>query len=92
MRSDWTGPVNISSEEMVTINALVELISGIAEKPVVKRNIPGPVSVRGRNSDNRLIRGRLGWAPSAPLAAGLKETCRWIERQLMRNREQTAAE
>ena len=92
MRSNWTGPVNIGSEEMIAINALVDLISEIAEKPVVKRNIPGPVSVRGRNSDNRLIRERLGWAPSAPLAAGLKETYRWIERQLMRNREQIAAE
>jgi len=92
MRSNWTGPVNIGSEEMVTINALVDLISEIAEKPVVKRNIPGPVGVRGRNSDNRLIRERLGWAPSAPLAAGLKKTYRWIERQLMRNRERIAAE
>lgn len=92
MRSNWTGPVNIGSEEMVTINALVDLISEIAEKPVVKRNIPGPVGVRGRTSDNRLIRERLGWAPSAPLAAGLKETYRWIERQLMRDREQIAAE
>ena len=92
MRSDWIGPVNIGSEEMVTINALVDLISGIAEKPVVKRNIPGPVGVRGRNSDNRRIRERLGWAPSAPLAAGLKKTYRWIERQLMRDRDRIAAE
>ena len=92
MRSDWTGPVNIGSEEMISINALVDLISGIADKPVVKRNIPGPVGVRGRNSDNRLIRERLGWAPSAPLAAGLREVYRWIEQQLMRNRKQAAAE
>jgi nucleoside-diphosphate-sugar epimerase len=92
MRSNWTGPVNIGSEEMVSISALVDLISELAEKPVVKRNIPGPVGVRGRNSDNRLIREMLGWAPSAPLAAGLKETYRWIEQQLMRNKKQIAAE
>ncbi len=81
-RSDWTGPVNIGSEEMVSINELARIIMDIAGKRLTIRHIPGPTGVRGRNSDNRLIRERLGWAPSAPLAAGLEQTYAWIEAQV----------
>ncbi len=82
MRSDWTGPVNIGSEEMVSINRLAEIVMGVAGKNLSLRHIEGPLGVRGRNSDNRLIREKLGWAPSAPLEDGLRKTYEWIEAQL----------
>lgn len=84
-RSEFEGPVNIGSEEMVTINQLVDIVSDIAGKTVYKKHIDGPTGVRGRNSDNRLIQEKLGWAPSQPLRKGLEQTYAWIERQLMRN-------
>src|SRR5437773_350785 len=67
MRSDFTGPVNIGSDEMVTIDELVDLVAGVAGKTLRKRHIRGPTGVRGRNSDNRLIREKLGWSPSTVL-------------------------
>lgn len=79
MESDFQGPVNIGSEEMVTINQLSEMAMRIAGKQIRIRHIPGPLGVRGRNSDNRLIRQRLGWAPGQPLDVGLRSTYRWIE-------------
>jgi GDP-D-mannose 3',5'-epimerase len=82
MESDFTGPVNIGSEEMVSINRLAELLMDIAGKQVKLRHIPGPLGVRGRNSDNRLIRERLGWAPVRPLREGLEKTYAWIARQV----------
>jgi nucleoside-diphosphate-sugar epimerase len=82
MESDFTGPVNIGSEEMVTINQLAELAVGISGKSLSLRHIPGPLGVRGRNSDNRLIREKLGWTPCQPLRAGLEKTYRWIEQQV----------
>jgi len=85
LRSNFPGPVNIGSQEMVTINQLVELVADIAGKRIGKTHIPGPLGVRGRNSDNRLIKEKLGWAPSQPLRAGLESTYRWIEAQVMRN-------
>jgi GDP-D-mannose 3',5'-epimerase len=85
MRSGFSGPVNIGSEEMVTIDQLADTIMQIAGKRVEKRHIPGPLGVRGRNSDNRLIRETLGWAPSQPLAAGLEITYGWIEHQVLGN-------
>jgi nucleoside-diphosphate-sugar epimerase len=78
MDSDFTGPVNLGSEEMVTINQLAEMTIGIAGKKLALRHITGPLGVRGRNSDNRLIRERLGWAPSRPLLAGMRQTYEWI--------------
>lgn len=81
-RSDWTGPVNIGSEEMLTIDQLAQLIMNIAGKRLRLRHIPGPLGVRGRRSDNRLIQERLGWAPSQPLTVGLALTYRWIEEQV----------
>ncbi len=82
MDSDFTGPVNIGSEEMVSINQLAEMVMGIAGKKLSIRHIPGPLGVRGRNSDNRLIREKLGWAPSMKLIDGLRNTYPWILHQV----------
>lgn len=82
MRSNFEGPVNIGSEEMVTINQLADMISAIANKKLEKRYIPGPLGVRGRTSDNRLIREKLGWSPSDRLRVGLEKTYAWIEQQV----------
>jgi len=81
MESDFAGPVNIGSEEMVTINRLAEMAMGIAGKKLSITHIPGPLGVRGRNSDNRLIREKLGWAPSMKLEDGLTKTYAWINEQ-----------
>jgi nucleoside-diphosphate-sugar epimerase len=80
--SDFTGPVNIGSEEMVTIDQLAGMIADIAGKRLRVVHIPGPLGVRGRNSDNRLIRERLEWAPSRSLRQGLEKTYAWIESQV----------
>ena len=82
MESDFTGPVNIGSEEMVTINQLAELTMDIARKKLAIRHVNGPVGVRGRNSDNRLIEQELGWKPTRPLRDGLEKTYNWISAQL----------
>jgi nucleoside-diphosphate-sugar epimerase len=84
-RSDFEGPVNIGSEEMVTIDQLVDIVCAIAGKKVDKVHIQGPTGVRGRKSDNRLIRQKLGWAPSQPLRNGLETTYAWIEQRVMAN-------
>jgi GDP-D-mannose 3',5'-epimerase len=84
-RSGFEGPVNVGSEEMVTINQLVDIVADIAGKRIRTNHIPGPTGVRGRNSDNTLIENRLGWKPSAPLVAGLEKTYQWIEQQVKRN-------
>ena len=78
-RSDWPGPVNIGSEEMVTINQLALAIADIAGKTLTLNHIKGPLGVRGRNSDNALIAQRLGWKPSRGLICGLEATYAWIE-------------
>jgi len=75
----FNGPVNIGSEEMVTINQLAEMVMDIAGRKFKIRNISGPTGVRGRKSDNRLISEKLNWAPSMPLRKGLEITYRWIE-------------
>jgi nucleoside-diphosphate-sugar epimerase len=85
MRSSFAGPVNIGSDEMVTIDRLVDIVAGIAGKSVHKRHIDGPTGVRGRKSDNHLIREKLGWAPSIALVDGLRPTYEWIRMQVMRN-------
>jgi len=82
LRSDALEPLNIGSEEMVTINQLAGLIMEVAGKDVDIKHIPGPLGVRGRNSHNELIGKRLGWKPSEPLIEGLRKTYPWIERQL----------
>ncbi len=82
MRSDWTGPVNIGSDEMVSINQMADMIADIAGKKVTRRHIEGPLGVRGRNSDNRLIHEKLGWRPTQPLKEGLKVNYEWIVGQI----------
>ena len=82
MDSSFAGPVNIGSEEMVTINQLAEMAMEIAGKRLLVRHVDGPLGVRGRNSDNRMIRDRLGWAPSASLRAGLEVTYDWVAEQV----------
>ena len=85
LRSNFTGPVNIGSEEMVTINQLVDLVADIAGKRIGKNHIRGPQGVRGRNSDNRLIKEKLCWVPTQSLRAGIEPTYQWIETQVRRN-------
>lgn len=85
MRSRFPGPVNIGSTEMVSINQLVDLVAEIAGKRVIKKHVPGPQGVRGRNSDNHLISQQLRWQPSLTLRAGLEVTYAWIEAQVHRN-------
>jgi GDP-D-mannose 3',5'-epimerase len=84
LRSDRTGPYNVGSDEMVTINGLVDLVSEIAGKRIAKIHVDGPTGVRGRNSDNRLIEKEMGWRPSKPLRFGIERTYRWIEEQVNR--------
>jgi len=87
MRSDWTGPVNIGSEEMVTINKLALMIMEIAGKKLEIRHVPGPVGVKGRNSDNRLIKQMLNWEPSHKLIDGLRITYNWIKTQIEKDKQ-----
>ena len=84
MDSDFTGPVNIGSEEMVTINQLATLVMQIADKRLSIRHIKGPLGVRGRNSDNHLIAEKLNWRPSRPLVEGLEKTYGWVQKQVAR--------
>jgi GDP-D-mannose 3', 5'-epimerase len=78
----FSGPVNIGSEEMVTINQLAGITMEIAHKKLAINHIPGPTGVRGRNSDNKLIKEELGWAQSRPLRYGLEKTYWWIKEQV----------
>ena len=86
MESDFSGPVNIGSEEMVTINQLAEIVMSVAGKKLGLNHISGPLGVRGRNSDNRLISEKLNWKPSRPLREGLEKTYRWISEQVEKTR------
>lgn len=78
MRSDCKIPLNIGSDEMVTINQLVDMVATIANKKITKRHIEGPEGVRGRNSENTLIKKELNWAPTNSLKWGLEKTYPWI--------------
>lgn len=82
MSSDFLGPVNIGSDEMVAINDLAKMIMEIADKNIVIKNIKGPTGVRGRSSDNRLIKEKLGWMPQASLRQGLEKTYPWVKEQV----------
>ena len=82
MESDYMEPVNIGSDEMVSINQLAEMVMDIADKKQSINHIPGPLGVRGRNSDNRLIKEKLGWAPNWPLRKGMELTYKWIREQV----------
>ena len=88
LRSDFEGPVNIGSDEMITINGLAEMVIDISGKDVGVENIPGPLGVRGRNSDNTLIREKLGWAPSQTLREGMEKTYAWISTEAKRRDNQ----
>jgi len=82
MESDFMGPVNIGSEEMVTINELVDVAAKVAGKTVTKNHIDGPLGVRGRNSNNDLIREKLEWNYSMTLEEGISKTYNWIKEQM----------
>jgi GDP-D-mannose 3', 5'-epimerase len=87
MDSDFAEPLNIGSEEMVSMNEMAELVMSFGEKKVEIKHIPGPEGVRGRNSDNDLCRKVLGWEPSIHLKDGLKKTYDWIKSQLEAEKE-----
>ena len=82
MESDFTGPVNIGSDEMVTINQLVDIACSVEGKKITKKHIDGPLGVAGRNSDNKLIKDKINWAPDYPLTKGIQETYKWIKEQI----------
>jgi len=82
VRSDFAGPVNIGSDEMVSINELARMTMEIAGKELQIEHVEGPLGVRGRCSDNILIKEKLGWAPNSPLSIGLSKTYQWINLQV----------
>jgi GDP-D-mannose 3',5'-epimerase len=81
-QENFLGPVNIGSEEMITINDLAKMVIDISKKTISINNIPGPEGVRGRNSDNRLYQEKMGWSVSQPLRIGIERTYEWIEKQV----------
>ena len=83
MDSDFTGPVNIGSEEMVTINQLVDIVAKVSGKSVEKNHIDGPLGVRGRNSNNDLVREKLNWDYVMSLEEGILKTYKWICSQVV---------
>lgn len=91
VESDFTGPVNVGSEDMVTIDELAHMIMQIAGKRLRLRHVPGPLGVRGRTSDNRLIREKLGWSPRQPLEKGIRITYQWIAQQVANAAQQRAS-
>jgi nucleoside-diphosphate-sugar epimerase len=88
LRSDVTVPVNIGSDEMIAINDLAKMTIAISGKDIKIDNIPGPEGVRGRNSDNNLIKELLGWAPEQPLQTGMEQAYSWISTQVARRHNQ----
>jgi len=82
MRSDYHQPLNLGQDRMVTINELADMIAAIAGIDIVKKHVSGPQGVRGRNSDNTLLRETLGWEPQITLEEGLTGTYAWIEEQV----------
>jgi len=84
--ANFHGPVNIGSEEMISINGLAEMVMDIAGKDLSINHIPGPTGVKARNSDNRFIREKLGWGPDYDLRKGLEKTYKWIEKQAINSK------
>jgi len=82
MDSNFIGPVNIGSEEMVTINELVDIAAKVSGKTVEKNHVDGPLGVRGRNSNNDVVRKELGWDYAQTLEEGIFKTYHWIESQI----------
>jgi GDP-D-mannose 3',5'-epimerase len=87
MNSGFSGPVNIGSEEMISLNDFARMVIAMSGKSLSIRNIPGPTGVRGRRSDNRLIQEKLGWKPSQPLEIGMEKTYAWVARQVAQGAE-----
>lgn len=87
MESDFSGPVNIGSEEMISINEFAAMVTDLSGKILTVNNIPGPQGVRGRNSDNALLREKIGWAPSEKLRDGVEKTYRWIISEMEKEKE-----
>lgn len=87
MDSSFSGPVNIGSEEIVSINQLARMVMAIAGKTLTIKHVNGPLGVRGRSSDNRLIRKKLGWSPKGRLVDGLTKTYEWIDAQVRKERQ-----
>ena len=83
MRSDFSEPLNLGQDRMVSINELADMVARIAGIPITKRHVPGPQGVRGRNSDNTLLRQVLRWEPEISLEQGLRRTYEWIEDKLI---------
>merc|ERR550525_1341975 len=86
MMSDCNVPLNLGTEEMISMNDFAKLAMSFEEKNLPIRHIPGPQGVRGRNSDNTLIRAKLGWEPPTKLADGLRKTYFWIKEQVEKDR------
>jgi nucleoside-diphosphate-sugar epimerase len=82
MESNFEGPVNIGSDEKISLNDLAGMITEIAQKPLTIKNIPGPLGVKGRNSDNKLIQEKLGWRPTASLKEGMTLMYHWVKQQV----------
>jgi nucleoside-diphosphate-sugar epimerase len=82
MQSDYAEPLNLGQDRLVTINQLVDMIAAIAHVRIIKKHVPGPQGVRGRNSDNSRLRQVLGWEPQICLEEGLARTYAWIEGQV----------
>jgi len=82
MRSDFHQPLNLGQDRLVTINQLADIIAGIAGVKIGKKHVPGPMGVRGRNSDNTMLRRVLDWEPGISLEDGLASTYQWIENQV----------
>ena len=82
MESECKEVINIGSEEMVSINELVRITAKVAQKTIGRNHIDGPLGVRGRNSNNDLVREKLGWDYSQPLEEGIRKTYEWIEEQV----------
>jgi GDP-D-mannose 3',5'-epimerase len=88
MTSDWTGPVNMGSDEMISINELAKLVINIADKNLILKHIPGPVGINSRNSDNTRIKQMLGWSPpNKSLLVGLEKTYSWVLAQVEKTSE-----
>ena len=84
VESDFSGPVNIGSDEMISINGLAEMTADIAGKQIRIRHIPGPTGVRGRNSENSMIQEKLDWSPGKTLREGMEKTFSWINQQVQK--------
>ena len=88
MDSDFKGPVNIGSDEMISINDLALMVIGISKRKLTVKNISGPLGVRGRNSDNNLYLEKIGWRVSESLKSGIEKTFNWINKQVKAQSQQ----